>query len=131
MASGDRQRTWFPKMVELLRAECQPELSWEELIALCDLLDGMLQEIRKSRNLQPVVSSTLCPKCNKPLIQGAGSVSVRAMILAVKRFGIAPEEEVKLVERGWSRHRRETGVDLYGKSPHRNGVEPGGRAARG
>ncbi len=129
MASGDRQRTWFPEMVELLRAEWRPELSWDELIALRDRVDGMMKEIRRSRNLKPVISKTLCSCCGKPLQQGGGHVSVRAMILAVKRFGIAPQEEVKVVERGWNKHRRKTGLDLYGRLPDNEDAGPTGRAA--
>ena len=51
MASGDRQRTWFPEMVEVLRADWRPEMSWAEIIALRDQLDKMLKGIRNSRNL--------------------------------------------------------------------------------
>ncbi len=118
MASGDRQRTWFPEMVEVLRAHWRPEMSWAEIIGLRDQLDAMLKEIRKSRNLQPVTTSTLCPCCNEPMVQGAGGVSVRATILALNRFGIAPANEVKSLEKTWNEHRRETGVDLNGKHPH-------------
>ena len=118
MASGDRQRTWFPEMVAVLRADWRPEMSWAEIIALRDRLDEMLNEIRKSRNLQPVSTSMLCPCCNEPMVQGAGGVSVRATILALSRFDIAPANEVKFLEKTWNKHRRETGIDLNGKPPH-------------
>ncbi len=61
MASGDRQRTWFPEMLEILRAEWRPDLSWDELITLRNRLDETLRGIRKSRNLQPVKTSI--PPC--------------------------------------------------------------------
>ena len=54
MASGDRQRTWFPEMVEVLRADWRPDMSWAKIIGLRDQLDAMLKGIRKSRNLEPV-----------------------------------------------------------------------------
>lgn len=120
MPSGDRQRTWFPEMIEALRADWRPEMSWAELVALRDHLDDMLREIRNSRNLQPVTTLTLCPCCNEPLVQGAGGVSVRATILALNRFGIASANEVKFLEKTWVKHRRETGIDLNGKPPHRS-----------
>ena len=81
MASGDRQRTWFPEMIEVLQTDWRPEMSWLELIALRDQLDDMLTGIRKARNLQPVTTSMLCPCGNEPMVQGAGGVSVRATIL--------------------------------------------------
>ena len=118
MASGDRQRTWFPEMVEVLRSEWRPEMTCAEIIALRDQLDKMLKWIRNSLNLQPVTTSTLCPCCNEPMVQGAGGVSVRATILALNRFGIAPANEIKFLEKTWSKHRRETGLDLNGKPPH-------------
>jgi len=121
MASGDRQRTWFPEMVEVLRADWRSEMSWAEIIALRDQLDDMLNEIRRSRNLQPVMTTTPCPCCNKPMIQGAGGVSVRSTILALNRFGIAPEIEVTFLENAWNKHRRNTGIDLNGRPPHHSG----------
>ena len=118
MASGDRQRTWFPEMIEALRADWRPQMPWAEIVALRDHLDDMLREIRNSRNLQPVTTSMLCPCCNEPLVQGAGGVSVRAAILALNRSGIASANEVKLLEKAWVKYRRETGIDLNGKPPH-------------
>ena len=101
MASGDRQRTWFPEMVEVLRSDWRPEMSWAEIIALRDQLDNMLNGIRSSRNLQPVTVSTMCPCCNEPMVQGTTGVSVRATILALSRFNVAPADEVKLLEKTW------------------------------
>jgi len=43
-------------------------------------------------------------------------VSVRAMILAARRFGIATPATTKALEREWSRYRDQQGMDLYGKS---------------
>jgi hypothetical protein len=109
-------------MVEILRPDWRPEMSWAEIIGLRDQLDAMLKGIRKSRNLQPVTTSTLCPCCNEPMVQGVGGVSVRATILALNRFGIAPANEVKSLEKTWNKHRRQTGVDLNGKPPHKRAM---------
>ena len=122
MASGDRQRTWFPEMIEALRADWRPEMSWAEIVALRDHLNDMLKEIRNSRKLQPVTTSTLCPCCNEPLAQGTGGVSVRATILVLNRFGIASPNEVNILEKAWAKHRRESGVDLNGKPPHKRAM---------
>ena len=109
-------------MVEVLRADWRPQISWAEIIALRDQLDDMLKGMRKSPNLQPVTISTLCPCCNEPMVQGAGGVSVRATILALNRFAIAPVNEVKFLEKSWNKHRRETGIDLNGKPPHNSAM---------
>jgi len=115
MPAGDQQRTWFPEMVAALRAEWRAGMSWDELIALRDRLDGMLQHIRESRHIQPATASMLCPCCQAPMTQGSANVSVRATILALSRFGIAPEDDVKVLERRWNTSRQATGCDLHGK----------------
>jgi hypothetical protein len=51
MPAGDRQRTWFPEMIDVLRSEWRPDISLDELIALRDRLDELLQQIRKVRNI--------------------------------------------------------------------------------
>jgi hypothetical protein len=38
------------------------------------------------------------------------------MILSLARFGIAPEVQTNTVEKGWAVHRKQHGLDLYGKS---------------
>jgi hypothetical protein len=50
-------------MVEVLRADWRPEI-----IGLRDQLDDMLKAIRKSRNLHPVTTSTLCSCCNESMV---------------------------------------------------------------
>lgn len=42
-------------------------------------------------------------------------MSVRATILALARFGIAPEAEVKSLEERWKQYRQATACDLHGK----------------
>jgi hypothetical protein len=57
----------------------------------------------------------LISKKTGQMVQSAGSVSVRATILALGRFGIAPEAEVKLLEKRWKKYRESTGCDRHGK----------------
>jgi hypothetical protein len=49
------------------------------------------------------------------MAQGSPSVSVRVTILALARFGIAPEAEVKSLEKRWKKYRQASGCDLHGK----------------
>jgi hypothetical protein len=102
-------------MVEMLREGWRAQMSWGDLIALCDRLDSLLQHIRHARNLTPVTTSMTCPCCGSPMVQSAASVSVRATILALGRFGIAAEAEVKLLEKRWKKYRESTGCDRHGK----------------
>jgi len=113
MASGDAQRTWFPKMIEMLKDAWHPELSLEELIALRDRLDKTLQTIRRDGNIIPPMM--WCPKCQKRHRSAHPKVSVRAAILAVGRFQIADQSEVKSIEKKWNIFRKQNQLDLYGK----------------
>jgi len=90
-------------------------MSWDELIGLRDRLDSLLQDIRHSRAITRPAMSTKCPCCGAPMVQGAASVSVRATILALGRFGLASEPEVNLLEKRWKKYQQTTGRDAHGK----------------
>jgi hypothetical protein len=117
MPSGDRHRTWFPEMVEALRREWCSELSWYALLQLRDRLDADLQRIRTERRLHPPMMN--CRACGKRHPAAPPRVSVRAMILALGNFGVAPVPEVKELERQWNRYRRANALDLYGRPEKR------------
>ena len=113
MAAGDASRTWFSEMVETLRQEWTSEMSWEQVFALRDRLDSMLHEIRFSRGIRP--PTMWCPVCNRRTQQAEPSVSVRALIFALGRFGIVTPAEVKPLEKRWAKHRKESKLDRNGK----------------
>lgn len=114
MAPGDAQRVWFPQMIETLRSQWRAELPWEALVALRDELDGMLARIRVEAQVRPAVQR--CRACGFAGPAAEPHVSVRAMILSLIRFGIAPAETVYALEKSWALHRKQHGLDLYGKS---------------
>jgi len=43
------------------------------------------------------------------------SISVRATILSLRRFGIASPEVSKRTEKEWARYRAENRLDIYGR----------------
>jgi hypothetical protein len=102
MPKGDAQRVWFPEMLARLRREWRETMSFAALVDLRDSLDS-----------SPVFT---CPKCGLRGPMAEPQVSVRAMILAARRFGIALPAKTKALEREWSRYRDQQGLDLYGKS---------------
>ena len=117
MASGDAQRTWFPEMIVQLRSEWHEGMSMPALIGLRDELDGMLQRIRTSRNIQtPIVT---CRKCGTTGPAAEPHVSVRALILAVARFGIASKDQTRRLEKVWAEYRKQNRLDIEGKVPSR------------
>jgi hypothetical protein len=52
MPAGDASRTWFPEMLDTLRTGWRADLSFVELISLCNDLDAMLHRIRSERQIQ-------------------------------------------------------------------------------
>ena len=114
MPKGDAQRVWFTEMLARLQREWRETMSVAAVIDLRDALDTMLHQIRSERHISSPVFT--CPKCGLRGPMAEPRVSVRAMILALGRFGIAPPAKTKALERAWSRYREEQGLDLYGKS---------------
>lgn len=104
MASGDAQRTWFPEMIGMLKDDWHASMSLDALISLRDRLDATLQTIRTERHILPAMM--YCPRCQKRHRAAPPKVSVRAMILALARFEIAPQSEVKTLEKLWNKHRK-------------------------
>jgi len=114
MPAGDSQRVWFPEMLAKLQGQWQEAMSFGELIELCDALDAMLHQIRSERHIRSPLFT--CPKCGRRGPMAEPRVSVRAMILALGRFGIAIPARIKTLEREWAKYRDLHGLDLYGKS---------------
>lgn len=122
MPSGDPQRTWFREMMDKLRDEWYEEMPFSELIELCDSLDTMLQEIRSERKiLSPMMR---CRCCGLVARQAEPRVSVRAMILALSRFGIASRDVTNKLEKEWAKYRKLKGLDLYGNSESKVSQDP-------
>lgn len=123
MPSGDPQRTWFPEMLDTLKARWRADLSFDQLIELRGELETMLHRIRSERHIRPPVIA--CRRCGHVGEAAEPDVTVRAMILSLARFDIAPAEQVKGLEKRWSAYRKQNGLDLYGKTS--DGVAAGGR----
>ena len=126
MAAGDGNRVWFPEMIGMLRSQWNAAMPFPALIELCNILDEMFQRRRPRDPILP--PGSLCPKCGR--IVGSESqrrsISVRATILSLGRFGITSPEVTKRTEKEWARYRAEHRLDLYG---HRISltVEPVGK----
>ena len=88
MTAGDAQRTWFPEMLDVLRARWRADMRFEQFDRVgAGQLDILLPQIRSERNIRtPVIR---CPHCGHLGSAAEPNVSVRAMILSLGRFGIA------------------------------------------
>ena len=113
MAAGDPQRVWFPEMLARLRCEWNSQMSFPALIEVRNRLDAMLQQIRFER---PIMSPVLrCPKCGTSGPSAEPHVSVRALILALARFGITSQKDTERIERGWTEYRAQNRLEVYGQ----------------
>ena len=113
MASGDAHRVWFSEMIEMLREGWNSSMSCGDLISLRNRIDATLQKIRAEREIRPPMM--WCPTCQKRHRSAPPKVSVRATILALGRFRIALDVEVKSLEKLWKKYMKEKGLNLYGK----------------
>lgn len=112
MPAGDAHRVWFPELVARLRSVWDEAMPFPELVRCCDNLNAMLQGIRHDRQILPPVIH--CRNCGMTGRAAQPRVSVRAVILAAVRFGLASPTTAKKLEREWATYRVENALDLYG-----------------
>ena len=91
MAVGDAQRVWFQEMIERLRSQWHRGISFEAIVELPNELDATLQRIRSERQIRSPLLK--CPRCGHVGEGAEPHVGIRAMILSLNRFGIAPAEQ--------------------------------------
>ena len=89
-------------------------MSCHVLVELRDELDAKLQWIRSERHIHSPIFK--CPCCGQVGKGADPHVSVRAMILSLTRFGIASAAQTSAIEKRWAAHRKQNGLDLYGKN---------------
>jgi hypothetical protein len=115
-------------MLDALRSRWRADFSFDELVKLRDELDAMLHRIRSERHVRsPVIK---CPRCGQVGEAAEPVVTVRAMILSLARFGIAPAEQVQMLEKSWAAHRELKRLDLCGRpaKPRTTNAGPCGHA---
>jgi hypothetical protein len=113
MPSGDRNRVWFPEVVSALRDKWRCDLPVPEVIALRNELQEVLSTLRRLRGIVP--PTIRCPSCGVVGSPVEPVISVRAMLIAAHRYGIAPSDECDAIAREWERYRKAHKLDLTGK----------------
>src|SRR4051812_17140400 len=83
-----------------------------EVIRLRRELDDMLHRIRSARQIRPPIIR--CPRCGRVGPRAEPDVSVRAMLIALRRFGVVSTADKKAFEKRWSAYRAPNGLDIYG-----------------
>jgi hypothetical protein len=115
MPAGGRSQIWFPELVAELRHAWRPDLTWEAVIHLRDQLQRGLEHILRSRGIKP--ATVRCVHCGHVGPGASPAISVRSLLLALRRFGIEAEARVRQLDREWSRHRALLRLDRYGRAP--------------
>jgi hypothetical protein len=113
MPRGERSQTWFPELVAERRESWRHDLSWDAVIYLRNRLQRRLEHILSSRGIKP--AKVRCFHCGH-VGQGAPPViSVRAVLLALRRFDIESEATVRQLDKAWAKHRALHELDLNGQ----------------
>ena len=115
MPAGEKSQTWFPELVAELRRSWRTDLTWDAVIDLRDRLQHSLERILSSRGIEP--ATVRCLHCGHVGPGSSPAISVRALLLALRRFGIETEDRVRQLAKEWSRHRALHRLDLYGGAP--------------
>ena len=121
MPAGERHQVWYPALVTRLRAAWRGDLSWDAIVALRGELQTQLEDYRAQRGIVPALCH--CPHCGTTAPGAPPVISVRALLLAVGRFGIDSRDVVRARERAWAAYRAHEGLNLYGS---RDAAEPSG-----
>lgn len=112
MPAGDAQRVWFPEMLDQLRSRWSRKMSWPQLAEFCAEMTELRREIRRTRGIVP--PRTRCPHCGQVSRSDVKGVSIRSALYALKNGGVIAEDELKQLDKSWTRHRAAHGLDAYG-----------------
>lgn len=101
-------------MIVHMRSKWHMEMSMPTLITLRNALNEMLHQMRSARKSQIPIFT--CQECGFTTHGASLCVSVRAMIPALARFGIASKDQAKLLEKAWAKYREENQLDIEGRN---------------
>src|SRR5260370_12323588 len=97
MCAGGEERKACAEMVVWVRGGRQRGITIRALISQREELEGMLHRIRVGRNIQtPIIT---CRRCGMTGPAAEPHVSIRALILALARFEIAPQDQTREMEK--------------------------------
>ena len=113
MPAGDAQRVWFPEMIEELKRSWSKTMPWEDLTDFCERMTAKRRQIRQERGIQP--PKTRCPKCGSVSRSDISGVSIRSALFALKNTGVITDAEFKDLDKSWTRHKKQNGLDAYGQ----------------
>jgi hypothetical protein len=112
MPSGERSQVWYPSVVALLRSQWRTDMTWEGAIELRARLQRELDDHQRERGI--VRATVRCRDCGAVDVAAMPRISIRSMLISLRRFSIEPEDRAVAREREWNRFRVRRGLDAYG-----------------
>jgi hypothetical protein len=126
MPSVGRNKAWFPEMVEKLRREWKESLSWSDVITLCAAFTSQRKAIRIARDIRPAMM--VCRKCGHLMPTVPDRISVRSLLFALDKNGIASTEVREGLARSWRKYQSRHKLDAWGEP--KSGRNSSGEGAR-
>ena len=111
MPGRDRAQTWFREVIAELRGSWRPDLPWNGVIELREKLQRTLDEVVALRDRAHAGAGSRCSHCGG---QMRPVVTVRAVLLALGRFGIESADTVRQLDKTWAKHRALHQLDMFG-----------------
>src|SRR5258707_999922 len=113
MAAGDTMRAWFPEMLEELRRCWNELLGWEALGALCSKMTELRKQVRAQRGIGS--ARTVCKCCGGEAVIGPALISVRSLLLALRKSDQITDDTFEKLDGDWAKYRKQHGLNAYGK----------------
>ncbi len=113
MPARDRAQTWFREVIAELRGSWRPDLPWDGVIELREKLQRTLDEVVALRHRAHAGAGSRCSHCGG---QMRPVVTVRAVLLALGRFGIESADTVRQLDKAWAKFRALHQLDMFGCS---------------
>ena len=110
MASGDNTRMWFPEMLDELSKMWTPEMTWDEINAICLYMGERLRNIRKERGIN---TKTKC-KCGcGGNMEISSKISIRSLLFSLKKIEAITDLEFKKLDKMWQSYQRKQKLNAY------------------
>jgi len=111
-------------MLDELQETWSRSLRWEEYLSICDRMTTIRTRIRQERGVKG--PKMFCRHCQEVHEMNLGPVTIRSVLLALRKKGLLTEEELRQRDTEWRRYRSKHPLDGSGRKRGRTkGWSPG------
>ena len=112
MASGDALRVWFPEMTLKLSNKWKEGMSWKQCSVFCASMTKYRNQLRNEKKIKSAM--IFCKNCGTHHAIEPLPISIRSMLVALKKISKINNDQFKELERSWKKHQKEFNLDNYG-----------------